>query len=231
MQKGYCIALYCFLFSLLGSGVVDVHGQTLPTYRVDPVELPGDIAGNSVNNMVQDKEGYLWFSSQDGLHRFDEGTGIQYDSSLKFCVLLILGGVPIIYRFNINLDSSKYNNVHICAYNINNDSIFPFQRFLLENSIDEKLKFPNFKNIKIFSLEELINYAKVFLFGLLKINDYDKFDEIILLDGYLDYDNDLYIFFDITLVNIKLDYTYAKSHLFLILIDEILKRNSQLRNE
>ena len=86
-----------------------------------------------------------------------------------------------ILKKNINLDSSKYNNVHICAYNINNDSIFPFQRFLLENSIDEKLKFPNFKNIKIFSLEELINYAKVFLFGLLKINDYDKFDEIILI--------------------------------------------------
>ena len=77
MQKGFCIALYCFLLGLLSGGLMDVHGQTLPTYRVDPVELPGDIAGNSVNNMVQDKEGYLWFSSQDGLHRFD---GFQFKS-------------------------------------------------------------------------------------------------------------------------------------------------------
>jgi two-component system, sensor histidine kinase ChiS len=77
MQKCYCIALYCFLLGLLSGGLMDVHGQTLPTYRVDPVELPGDIAGNSVNNMVQDKEGYLWFSSQDGLHRFD---GFQFKS-------------------------------------------------------------------------------------------------------------------------------------------------------
>jgi len=131
-----------------------------------------------------------------------------------------------ILKKNINLYSSKYSNVNICAYNINNDSIFPFQRFLLENSIDEKLKFPNFKNIKTFNFEELVSYAKVFLFGLLKINDYDKFDEIILLDGYLDNDNDndLYIFFDITLLNIKLDDTYKNNNLFLILLDEILNQ-------
>jgi len=39
--------------------------------RFEVFELPGGDPGNSVNCIVQDSAGFLWFGSQQGLHRYD----------------------------------------------------------------------------------------------------------------------------------------------------------------
>ncbi|MBK9491041.1 MAG: response regulator [Haliscomenobacter sp.] len=77
MQNRYCHALYLLFICLLCLCASGLYGQAIPSYRIEPIELPGDIAGNSVNNLVQDQEGYLWFASRDGLHRYD---GFQFKS-------------------------------------------------------------------------------------------------------------------------------------------------------
>lgn len=39
--------------------------------RFEIFELPGGALGNSVQGIVQDSTGFLWFGSQQGLHRYD----------------------------------------------------------------------------------------------------------------------------------------------------------------
>ena len=46
--------------------------------RFEVFKLPGDLLGNSVQGIVQDGAGFLWFASQDGLHRYDGQTFITY---------------------------------------------------------------------------------------------------------------------------------------------------------
>ena len=46
--------------------------------RFEVFELPGGILGNSVQGIVQDSAGFLWFASQEGLHRYDGQTFFTY---------------------------------------------------------------------------------------------------------------------------------------------------------
>ncbi|MEJ2585620.1 MAG: two-component regulator propeller domain-containing protein, partial [Robiginitalea sp.] len=43
-------------------------------------ELPGGPVGNSVQAIIQDSLGYMWFASQGGLHRYDGSNFITYIS-------------------------------------------------------------------------------------------------------------------------------------------------------
>lgn len=47
--------------------------QGIPEFNpsFEPFELPNGHMGNSVQGIVQDSVGFLWFASQSGLHRFD----------------------------------------------------------------------------------------------------------------------------------------------------------------
>ncbi|MCC6279856.1 MAG: hypothetical protein IT262_04600 [Saprospiraceae bacterium] len=46
--------------------------------RFEVFELPGGVLGNSVQGIVQDRAGFLWFASQEGLHRYDGQTFFTY---------------------------------------------------------------------------------------------------------------------------------------------------------
>ncbi len=46
--------------------------------RFEIFELPGDIIGNSVQGMLQDETGFLWFATQGGLLRYDGQNFVTY---------------------------------------------------------------------------------------------------------------------------------------------------------
>ncbi len=46
--------------------------------RFEIFELPGGASGNSVQGVVQDSAGFLWFASQAGLHRYDGQNFVTY---------------------------------------------------------------------------------------------------------------------------------------------------------
>lgn len=46
--------------------------------RFEVFELPGGASGNSVQGIVQDSTGFLWFASQAGLHRYDGQNFVTY---------------------------------------------------------------------------------------------------------------------------------------------------------
>jgi hypothetical protein len=117
----------------------------------------------------------------------------------------------------------NYKIVHICAYDINNNYKVPFMRFLLTKLIDEKLVFPKISIFKeLDTTIELVNYTKFCLFGLLKQDDFDMFNNKIEFTGFFEYNNNLYMFFDITKCKLILNDSYSNNNIWLALLDEII---------
>lgn len=126
---------------------------------------------------------------------------------------------------NNKFEISKYTNINLCVYNINNEVINPFQRFLFTNKIEENIDFPKFTTFKNFNSEELINYSKFFLFNLLNLSNFEKFNDLIIFDGCFHFNNNIYLFFDITNCNVILNDIY-KNNVLLLLIDEIVNQKN-----
>jgi hypothetical protein len=120
----------------------------------------------------------------------------------------------------------SYKNVSICAYNINTSGKYPFQQFILTKSINNTIEFPSVLVYTDFNSIELITYTKVCLFGLLSIDDFEKFNEVVDFNGYYEYNNNLYLFFDITNCKENISSTNKYSNLWLSLIDEIVNQKS-----
>jgi hypothetical protein len=120
-------------------------------------------------------------------------------------------------------DSIYYDNVYIAAYTINTEGECPFIRYLLTNSkVEPQLKFPRVPLFSNLNTSNLINYTQVALFGLLMLEDYELFSAATHFTGFLESNNNLYMFFDITKLNVRIDDIYKRSHLWLALMDEIV---------
>lgn len=120
-------------------------------------------------------------------------------------------------------DITSYNDINIAAYNVNTSGIYPFKQFLFgQSEFNSKLSFPKIPVFKNLDDNELIDYTKVCLFGFLMLENYELFNESILFDGFYEYKNSLYLFFDITKLNIQLYDIYKNSFLWFGIIDEII---------
>lgn len=120
-------------------------------------------------------------------------------------------------------DSIYYDNVYIAAYTINTDGECPFIRYLLTNSkVEPQLKFPRVPLFSNLNTSNLINYTQVALFGLLMLEDYELFSAATHFTGFLESNNNLYMFFDITKLNVRIDDIYKSNQLWLALMDEIV---------
>jgi hypothetical protein len=126
-------------------------------------------------------------------------------------------------------DLNTYENIYICAYQVNNEAKYPFQRFLLINDLfNNVLVFPHIQNSKGLTCNlDIINFAKVNLFTLLYQDNFEIFDENLEFNGYFDNNinsnNDLYLLFDITKCNVQLnDIEKNTNDVWLALLDEIL---------
>ena len=125
---------------------------------------------------------------------------------------------------------TEYKTVYLNAYDINNEGKYPFQRFLLTNTTFHKML--DFPQINISSLNcinnknyinELLNYSKVCLFDLFTeiIFDFDEFNRQIEFTGFYEFNNNLYIFYDITKLKLKLNDVFRSNNLWLALMDEL----------
>jgi hypothetical protein len=121
-------------------------------------------------------------------------------------------------------DLINYNSVFICPYTVNNMSKFPFLQFLLIKNMFEL----EFIEIPIFEKkdpDDFLNFSKTILFNLLLFsdnrNDTNDTNDIDF-KGYYEYNNNLYLFFDITKCELNINDIYLSNSLWLALVDEIL---------
>ena len=125
----------------------------------------------------------------------------------------------------LNHEIETYTNVNMCAYNINNEGKYPFLQFLLSKiNVNDALTFPLVPIYKNFDMGELINYTKVCLFGLLMLQDFELFIDNIEFNGFLENNNNLYLFFDVTNCELKIVDIYRENDIWFSLIDELVNQ-------
>ncbi|MCB0595957.1 MAG: response regulator [Lewinellaceae bacterium] len=66
------------VFAQQSSGATSLVAET-PNYRIEEFRLPGGQPGNNVTSIVQGPNGFLWFGSHKGLHRYDGHSFITYE--------------------------------------------------------------------------------------------------------------------------------------------------------
>lgn len=126
------------------------------------------------------------------------------------------------------LSKNNINDVKINAYEIKNTGKIPYLKYLLlKNPSNDILFFPELEisSLKINSLR-LILLAKLYLFGILRLGDYDTFEKNICFKGFYINNEEVHIFFDLSDCNLNIDNRYRKNTLWFCLIDEIINHNS-----
>jgi hypothetical protein len=123
-----------------------------------------------------------------------------------------------------NDDISSFEHVYICPYYVNTKAIEPFLNFVFVKSKinDTIIQFPEILFYKQFETYELINYSKMFLFGLCQKNDFEKFNSAVIFDGFYNFEKKLYLFFDVTKCDIIINDIYSNSKIWIGIIDEIV---------
>lgn len=120
----------------------------------------------------------------------------------------------------------KYSSIHLCVYSINIAGKIPFLQFLLTNNGYEILTLPKLQVYTLFNIERLIPYSKVYLSGILQIINFEEFSNTIEFKGFYEYNNNLYLFFDISKCFINIDETYFRSQSRFGLVDEIINHKN-----
>ena len=121
----------------------------------------------------------------------------------------------------------KYEQINICAYEVNNEGIYPFLKFLLSRDIfNEKFNFPYLPLYLDVSIEPLFNFITVHLFSILKLENFQSFKEAIKIKGLYDYNNEIYLFIDLTECKLNLNDIYYSSDVMFALLDEIMNHKS-----
>lgn len=139
---------------------------------------------------------------------------------------------PLLNNFlDTNLDdflmSNKIKQINICSYEVNNEGKFPFLKFLLtNNNVDNVLSFPYIPYYDSLNSEQLINFTKILLFGLVSLENanFDDFNMNIIFNGFYDFENELYLFIDLTNYKANINDIYTNSESRFVLIDEILNQ-------
>lgn len=119
-------------------------------------------------------------------------------------------------------DSICYDNIYICSYDVNTEGKYPFLRFLLtKTQFGAHLVLPQVILFENVDTPELIHHTKGYLAGLLKSTNIELFCELLEFDGFMEYNNNLYLFFNLTKCKVEVNDIYRNSRLWLTLVDEI----------
>jgi hypothetical protein len=125
-------------------------------------------------------------------------------------------------------NSEKITNIKIISYEINNNSKYPYIKYLLFKNLEKNtLKFADLE-VKYLELnnEKLILLSKLKLFILLNLNEYDNYDKNVCFKGFYVNNKELHIFFDLTNCKIEIESTFRKYTMFFCLVDEIINHTN-----
>jgi hypothetical protein len=124
---------------------------------------------------------------------------------------------------NDNDNINMYENVNICCYEINNDGKHPFLKFLLKkHNYFQNLSFHKIPLSNNIIITEWIQYIKLYLCELLLLEDFKKFNKDMEINGFYEYNSELFLFIDVTSCKLIVDDIYHDSNLWFVLADEIL---------
>lgn len=117
---------------------------------------------------------------------------------------------------------NSYGNINLVVYKINTEGKMPFLEFLLTNNGYELLTLPKLPVYALFNNESIIPYSQVYLSGILQATSFDEFSKNITFDGFYEFNEDFYLFFDVTNCEIIINETYLSNNIRFGIVDEIV---------
>lgn len=130
----------------------------------------------------------------------------------------------------MSLLQDSFEEIILVPFKINLDGAQPFNTFMLINDIvQNKLCFPILDttgvNIKLLNEYNLfISIVKCYLFSLILTSDYEMYDSNIEIKGIYLYEGKIYLFIDLTKLDIKDNLMHRHATRWFALIDEIVNR-------
>jgi len=122
---------------------------------------------------------------------------------------------------DINLED--FSNINICPYEVKNEGKYPFLNFLLYKNFFNTLSFLKMKiSQDNTGIESFLNFVKLYLFESLSIDNYDMFIENIEINGFYEYNNELFLFINVTECKLLINDIYSESNCMFVTVDEIL---------
>jgi len=137
------------------------------------------------------------------------------------------------YKYNINeyliLDTdindcvASFDRINICAYEVNLEGKHPFLKFLLtKNIFIDHFTFPSVQLYNDITSEKFYDYITVQLFSLLMLENFLFFKDNIQINGFYKYNQEIFLFIDMTNCKIILNDISYDSNVMFALIDEII---------
>jgi hypothetical protein len=115
-------------------------------------------------------------------------------------------------------DSKLYEKIMLCVYSINTTGKYPFIQYLLSNNGFDNMCLPNLPVFTSLGKDKLIDYSKVYLSGILQVENFEEFNKKIEYNGYYEFEQNIYLFFDVT----NYDTNINLYPVIFALIDEII---------
>src|SRR5690242_8258274 len=89
-SRRYALAIIFFIFWV----ITITQGQPIDTKKVELITDKQGLSSNSVADVLQDEQGYLWIATDDGLNRYDGSTfkifrRIEGDTTSIQCNLIL----------------------------------------------------------------------------------------------------------------------------------------------
>ena len=132
------------------------------------------------------------------------------------------------------LVTSKVDNIHIVAYDVNNNGVYPFLQFLLEKCLVTSVLSLPFIPLDIINTyssvintESILKFAETFLLSEIKMtSNKNNSESKIIFDGFYQYNNEVYLFVNLTQENLNINDVYSDSVIRFALVDEILNQKN-----
>jgi hypothetical protein len=100
----------------------------------------------------------------------------------------------------------------------------------MKNSDKNKLNFIELLTNNIIDSEKIVDLSKIFIFGILNkflnIKTHDDYNEKTIFSGFYIWENQIYLFFDISLCNLCMNDINLKTNFLFVIIDEIINHRN-----
>jgi hypothetical protein len=132
-----------------------------------------------------------------------------------------------------NLQNTNFEEVVLVPFKINMSGRDPFNTIMLvRDASNNELCFTTILNNiqedsenKFTDFSVLFTFIKCYLFSLLKLKDYQNYDNNIDFKGIYLHEKKIYMFIDLTQVEINVNLMYKTNQCWFALMDEVINRN------
>lgn len=180
-------------------------------YNDSNYDFNHDLNGDAEYNELKEMINLLYDNQRNDIVESKKQITIDKDSEKYY----EYNALQQLFLSDLQFEADENPIIHICGYQVNTEGKNPFLQFFMQKQEDNVI-FPKFKyNPYIDSLDRAKSVLDIMIFSYQTL-------ETKIYNGYLQEQNNYYLFFDCSECQIKIHDLYSKNDVWLIAMDEIV---------